>query len=66
VLRFQRLHDGQCIQAVFNFSKETVVVPEAEIERSIMKVGDGESSEQFNGELPPFSGALYYASVPNA
>ena len=66
VLRFQRLHDGQCIQAVFNFSEETAVVPETEIEKLIMIVGDGDSSEEFSGVLPPFSGALYYVSVPNA
>ena len=63
VLRFQRSHDGQCVQAVFNFSEETVVVPETEIERSIMIVGQGDSAEEFNGELPPFSGALYYVSA---
>ena len=66
VLRFQRWHDGQCIQAVFNFSEETVVVPETEIERSIVRVVDGDSSDEFNGVLPPFSGALYYASTQHA
>ena len=66
MLRFQRLRDDKCIQAMFNFSKETVVVPEAEIEQSIIWVGEGDSSEEFDGVLPPFSGALYYASTQHA
>jgi alpha-glucosidase len=66
VLRFQRLRDDKCIQAMFNFSEETVVVPEAEIEQSIIWVGEGDSSEEFDGVLPPFSGALYYASTQHA
>ena len=66
VLRFQRLHVDKCIQAMFNFSKENVVVPETGIEQSIVWVGEGDSSEEFNGVLPPFSGALYYASIPHA
>ena len=33
VLRFERVFDGKCVQAIFNFSEETVVIPESEIER---------------------------------
>ena len=63
VLRFERVFDGKCVQAIFNFSEETVVIPESEIERSILWVGEGESLDEFNGVLPPFNGALYYASA---
>jgi alpha-glucosidase len=64
VLRFQRVLDDTCVQAIFNFSNETVFVPEAEIGRSIVGVGD--SSNEFNGALPSFHGALYYLSARDA
>jgi len=64
VLRFQRVLDDTGVQAIFNFSNETVFVPEAEIGRSIVGVGD--SSNEFNGALPSFHGALYYLSARDA
>ena len=64
MVRFQRVLDDTGVQAIFNFSNETVFVPEAEIGRSIVGVGD--SSNEFNGALPSFHGALYYSSARDA
>ena len=65
VLRFERVFDGKCVQAIFNFSRETVEVPETEIEQTIVWTGEGDLADEFKGELHPFSGALYYASAPH-